>query len=393
MVSVELDTGAVVIPSGERAPKDYPWVWALVLRGGTPVGDLSVRVESTHRWSEAVLRAAEQHYAHVATRERTPNPHYSPLTSVIIATRDRPAPLREAVASILAGDHEDLEVILVDNSPHGGERATIASMRQTDERITYVWEPSPGISRARNAGAARARGEVLAFTDDDVIVSERWLSSLIGALASHPLAACATGLIAPAELETSPQLWLAMASGLNKGYAGRVFDRNAADLPPLFPFRMGMYGSGANLAIRAAAFTALSGFDEVLGTGTPARGGEDLDLFLRLMLAGQQLVYEAGAVLFHHDHRRVDDALAQRSGYGTGLAAVLTKHMLTESAPTLLRLAPQGMLYLLSPRSPKNVDKRHGYPRIFDLAEMLGFARGPLAYWHSRANHLRMRNQ
>ncbi len=303
VVQVELDTGAVVIPTGERSPRDYLWVWAIVLRGGVPVGDLSLRIDtSAGRWDGAVLTAARQKCGHIS-RESTPGPRYSPLASVIIATRDRPARLRKAVASILAGDHKHLEVILVDNSPHGDERGTIDAMRRADERITYVWEPSPGISRARNAGAARARGELLAFTDDDVVVCERWLSSLLGALASHPFAACATGLIAPAELETSPQLWLAMASGLNKGYVQRVFDPGAADLPALFPFRMGIYGSGANLAIRAGVYDALGGFDEALGTGTAARGGEDLDLFLRLMLANQQLVYEPSACLFHHDHR------------------------------------------------------------------------------------------
>jgi O-antigen biosynthesis protein len=389
VAEVELGTGAVSVPSGACSPRDYDWVWALVLRDGAPVGDLNIRVASAGgRWDEAVLAAAEEDYGDIAGSEDTPHPRYDPFASVIIATRDRPARLREAVASILAGDYENVEVVVVDNTAGAEERATVDAMRQADERITYVWEPSPGISRARNAGAARARGTVLAFTDDDVIISGRWLSSLVGALASHPRAACATGLIVPAELETSPQLWMAMASGLNKGYAQRVFDACAPDLPPLFPFRMGMYGSGANLAIRRDVYDALAGFDEALGTGTLARGGEDLDLFLRLMLSNRQLVYEPKAYLFHHDHRRFDDALSQRAGYGAGLAAVLTKHMLTKSAPKLLRVAPQGMLYLLSPRSPKNVDKGQGYPRVFDLVEILGLARGPLAYWRSRGTRL-----
>src|SRR6202008_2608445 len=101
------------------------------------------------------------------------------------------------------------------------------------------------------------------------------------------------------EFETSPQLWMWMASGLNKGYRRRVLDAHAADLPDLFPFRVGVYGSGANLAIRADRYWALGGFDEALGTGTAARGGEDLDLFLRLILAGQPLVYEPAAYLRH----------------------------------------------------------------------------------------------
>lgn len=386
VVEVELDSGEITGTAGIDRPYEYRWVWAVVLRGGIPVGDLCVPVPpASVSWETPVIVAAHRQYAGLAARTLACDETSKPLVSVIIATRGRPAQLRESVAGILSGSYPNVEVVIVDNSPRGDAAPTVGALRSADERVRYVWEPVPGISRARNEGAARANGEVLAFTDDDVLISRQWVSALVATLSSPPIPACVTGLIVPAELETSPQLWMWMASGLNKGYRRRVFDAHAADLPDLFPFRVGVYGSGANLAIRADAYRALGGFDEALGTGTRARGGEDLDLFLRLILAGQPLVYEPAAYLRHQDGRRFDDAIAQRAGYGTGLAAVLTKHLMSGSAGALVRLAPRALRYLLSPRSPKNAGKQAGYPRVLDLAELAGLAHGPLAYRRSRA--------
>jgi hypothetical protein len=220
-------------------------------------------------------------------------------------------------------------------------------------------------------------------------VASTWISSMVRAFAGNPTSECVTGLIVPAELETPAQLWIWMAANLSKGYTPRVFHAGATNMPALFPFRLGVYGSGANLAVRSDVYSALGGFDEALGVGTPARGGEDLDFFLRLMLDGRRLVYEPAAYLRHNDYRRFDDVLVQRDGYGMGLAAVLTKHLMTKNRQLLFRLAPQGVWYLLSPRSPKNAGKVLGYPRILSLAEFAGLARGPLAY--SRSRHARGR--
>ena len=385
IAEVELDSDSVTVPPNSRFLEQYHSVWALVLRNGMPIGDIVVPVSSmTERWQADIVAAAQIAYGQAAPRTLAPIADWNPLVSVIIATRARPALLRGAVSSILSGDYTNIELIVVDNSPTGDSRATVASLAREDSRITYLWEPASGISRARNAGSGQAAGELLVFTDDDVIVASTWISSMVRTFVGNPTAECVTGLIVPAELETPAQLWIWMAASLSKGYTPRVFHAGASDLPSLFPFRLGVYGSGANLAVRSDVYSALEGFDETLGVGTPARGGEDLDFFLRLMLDDRRLVYEPAAYLRHNDYRRFDDVLVQRDGYGVGLAAVLTKHLMTENRRLLVRLAPQGVWYLLSPHSPKNAGKERGYPRILSLAEFAGLARGPSAYCRSR---------
>jgi O-antigen biosynthesis protein len=382
LVRADLDTGEVEPALTADVLAGYGAIRVLALRSEVPVGSAEAALPLLlDDATDAVLRLASRATNGLPPRRGVEAPAgWEPAVSVIIATRDRPAALRRAVASILGGRYPNLEVCVVDNSAAGEWAETVAALSRRDPRVRYLSEPRPGISRARNHGARRAEGEILVFTDDDVVVSRGWLEAIVATLGRDPGAACVTGLILPAELETPAQLWATMVSGLNKGYRPRVFQLGRSDVPSLFPFRLGIYGSGANLGVPAEIFRVYAGFDEALGAGTRSRGGEDLDFFLRLILDGHRLVYEPTAYLFHHDYRRFEDLLRQRQGYGVGLAAVLTKHLMGSDPWPILRLAPQGLLYLLSPRSPKNSGKRPGYPRILDLAELGGLIYGPWAY-------------
>ena len=143
---------------------------------------------------------------------------------------------------------------------------------------------------ARNAGIAVAHGEIVAVTDDDVLVDRRWLEWIGRAFASEPDAACVTGLTLPGDLETESQVFIEQFAGFGKGFERRVF-RLSTPTSPLSPFAAGEYGSGASTAIRRGVMWELGGFDRDLGAGTIARGGEDLDLFIRVLLAGHAIVY------------------------------------------------------------------------------------------------------
>ncbi len=90
----------------------------------------------------------------------------SPLFSVIVPTRRRPALLPVALRSVLSQDFTDFEVIVVDDDPAGGAEATVAAL--TDGRVRYLRnDRTPGAAGARNTGAAAARAPYLAFLDDD----------------------------------------------------------------------------------------------------------------------------------------------------------------------------------------------------------------------------------
>ena len=94
---------------------------------------------------------------------------------------------------------------------------------------------------------------------------------------------------------------------------------------PLFPFQIGAYGTGANFAVRRETIRRLGGFDEALGAGTRTRGGEDIDMFFRVLTAGYALANEPSSIIWHRHRSDTDALLVQARGYGLGLGAWLTK--------------------------------------------------------------------
>jgi peptidoglycan/xylan/chitin deacetylase (PgdA/CDA1 family)/GT2 family glycosyltransferase len=309
-------------------------------------------------------------------------------TSVVIPTVGRPRYVVDLVRSLLDGDVPPDEVIVVDNRPANPATAEALAQAFADEpRVRYLAEPVAGASLARNTGLHAARGDLVAFLDDDVAADRAWLASVHGAWDATPDVGAVTGLILPTELETHGQQLVQAYGGFDKGFTRRVFNLSEHRVDhPLYPYLVGAYGSGANAVFDRAAITALGGFDTRLGPGTPTRAGEDLDVLLRTVLAGRAIVYEPGALVRHH-HRTDDAGLRQMAyDYGIGLSALFVKHLTTDPRSLLAigRRLPAGLRLLLAPGSARNAHRREArYPAALTLRELLGIVAGPLAFARS----------
>ncbi len=108
----------------------------------------------------------------------------TPAVSIIIPTFRRPERAVEAARSALAQVTVALfEIVLVDNDPAGCALAPLSAL--TDPRIVIIHEPRPGVANARNAGLRAARGDMIAFLDDDEIAPNTWLSELLRVQRDH----------------------------------------------------------------------------------------------------------------------------------------------------------------------------------------------------------------
>ncbi len=312
----------------------------------------------------------------------------APSVSVVICTRDHPDSLAVCLESLRALDYPNYEIILVDNAP-----ATNATFELVEKsyaslsNLRYVREDRPGLSAARNRGLAEARGEIIAYTDDDVKVDSQWLKRLVHGFSLCGNIACVTGLVLPAEIETAAQAMMEQFGGMGKGFFQRIFDLNwHRPRQLLYPFTAGAFGVGANMAYQANVLRSLGGFDPALGTGTEACGGEDLAMFFNIITHGYRLVYQPGAFIRHY-HRRTYTAFQKQAfSYGVGLTAYLTK-ILLDRPRLLLEVAiriPAGVWYLLDHDSQKNQKKRANYPSEINGLERKGMLYGPLAYWRSQ---------
>jgi O-antigen biosynthesis protein len=302
-----------------------------------------------------------------------------PLISVVVATCGNHSTLVRCVHSVLACDYENVEVIVVDNRPEAAAVSVVLAEHFADDaRVKYVQEIRAGLSYARNKGLALAKGEFVVFTDDDVVVDGAWVRAIASAFT--PGVSCVTGLIMPLAIDTPIQALFEQFAGFGKGLEHRSFQMADNHDDPLFPYAAGTFGSGANTALRRSVALRLGGFDVKLGAGTAACGGEDLDMYIKLLLAGEKIVYSPAAVLFH-EHPSDQGGLRRRAfNYGVGLTAMLTKQMLTGPRLPLVRAAPAGVRYVLDARSRKNASRGADYPRTLTVLERFGMLAGPLAY-------------
>jgi glycosyltransferase involved in cell wall biosynthesis len=395
--------------SNERADGGrFVSAWIVVRRDGIPCGTLELDFGPDGVIDPVELRAM---VAQVPAPSPRPDAECLPSMSVVVATNlARPDGLRRTLASLAAVDYPDLEVIVVDNRAHGGGDPLPAIVAVHPD-VVVVTEPQPGCFAASNAGVAVARGEIVAFTDDDVEVDPLWARALGRRFATHPEEDAVTGLILPAELETAAQVWferyyggfaaarrfepLSFASAVSA--AGRrepwrvVATDSRSRIVRSFPvYGAGAIGAGANMAFRAEALDRLGGFDASLASGMPARGGGDLAAFMTLLWEGGRMGFEPAAVV-HHQHRlALAELRRQVHGYGIGYMAVLLslirrdhRHAtgIARQVPAALGRYARNGRGQARPAHPAGVGRgRAGYPRYLRIAELSGNLRGPSRY-------------
>lgn len=240
-----------------------------------------------------------------------------PSVSVVICTRDRPDDLRGALAGLSELRGPVHEILVVDNAPSTeATREVVAAFAG----VRYIREPRPGLDWARNRALLEAAGEVIAYTDDDVVVHPGWLDGLLTALVDEPAAVGVTGLVLPVELSTPAQVMFELYAGFGRGYRPQWFASNVAagDVAVQDFGASGLAGTGANMAFRRRPLIDLGGFDPAMDVGTLTGGGGDLEIYYRVVAAGHLLVYEPSAVVFHRHRRDWEGLVRQLHGYGTG---------------------------------------------------------------------------
>jgi glycosyltransferase involved in cell wall biosynthesis len=370
------DTGVAILVRRKGVPIGF-WMQEASGARGLPAGDLARRIGEL---------AGEKIVAEAIRAEMIPATIAAalPLVTIAICTKDRPEGVERLLSSLAAQGSglpvgsAGLEILLIDNASSDEQTQELAARRP---EIRYVREARPGLNFARNRALQEARGEILAFLDDDVIVDPCWLAGLANAWAENRDAAAFTGQVLPMELETEAQIVFEKRGGFRRGFNriryGSVLPGNA-----LYPGGAGIFGAGANMAFKTEVLRRMEGFDEALDTGAPVPGGGDLDIFYRIIRAGHTLVYEPRFLVFHQHRREMKDLRLQyRRSWGMGFMCYISKCLKNdpERRVNLIRLINwwfiNDLTMLLMHIKKKALGKVHLPPSIF-LGELWGGVAG-----------------
>ncbi len=302
-----------------------------------------------------------------------------PSFTVAVCTRDRPADLARCLMSLVELDYPDLEILVVDNAPSTDESEQV--VRTRFPRVRYLREARPGISHARNGAIAQTRTDILAFVDDDEVVDRGWARALAAVLADSAAVMLVTGLVAPFELASRAQLDFERHLGWERRFDRRWFRRRTGEALGERLANTGKVGTGANMAFRRSVFETVGFFDPGLGTGTIARGGEDLDMFFRVLRAGHTAVYEPAALVRHRHRADEANVRLQIGGWASGMSAYLVRSI-RQYREERRRLAgfTARLLLLYYPRRVAQSLVSHSLRPVLTAAELRGALAGLVRY-------------
>lgn len=254
-----------------------------------------------------------------------------PFISVVVPTYRRPAKLAACLRALARLDYPRarFEVIVVDDgSAAPPEEAMAALDRDVSACLLAVEHGGP--AAARNAGAARAKGELLAFTDDDCMPAPGWLRALaerFGSAGDAMLGGRTVNALSDNPYSTTTQLVVE--------YVSRQYDP-AAGGPEFF--------ASNNLAVPAETFRAVGGFD----ASFPLAAAEDRELCARWRRGGGRLVYVPEALVLHAHHLTLRRFCRQHFNYGRGRSQLGSRVAWQQASPMSSFAPPAFYLKLLA---------------------------------------------
>ena len=303
----------------------YIELQGLVRLHGTPIGYIKVPVAAGRVSAKTLSKfILEEHRDSIVTRLLqnglacppkpeglrledlfdVPPPEYTgslPLVTVAVCTRDRTDDLALCLDALNQLDYPALDLLVIDNAPTSD--ATKELVESQYPHVRYVREPRPGLDWARNRAIIEARGEIVAYTDDDVVVDSGWVKALAKVFAQNPEVMAVTGLVVPYELEAESQVLFEMYGGFGRGFQRKWYRVGRGNKVPWRLLGTGQFGTGANMAYRRCVFDEIGYFDPAMDVGTVTNGGGDLEMYFRILKEGHTLVYEPSAMV-RHRHRR-----------------------------------------------------------------------------------------
>jgi glycosyltransferase involved in cell wall biosynthesis len=220
------------------------------------------------------------------------------MFSVIVPTYNRVSLLANTIDSLLRQDYAEAEIIVVNDGSSDGTEAYLSGLA-SEGKVIALTVPNGGPSVARRAGLTKARGEFVAFTDDDCVVPPGWLTAFSRVFEDPTVA----GIGGPTETG-NPENIFAVTNDLINNHFKEVLNGRPGAAP---------YLTSNNVAYRRGALERAGGHDTRFHTGA-----EDRDLDYRIAAAGGRLVYSSSVRIRHFNDSDLRAFLSHQFRQGRG---------------------------------------------------------------------------
>ncbi len=231
-----------------------------------------------------------------------------PMFSVVVCTHNGALRMRACLSALMNLDYPNYEIIVVDDGSSDGTAEIVAEFSE----VRMVRLGHAGLSAARNRGAQEAKGEIIAYTDDDCEPDAAWLTWLAYAMCSRGWDACGGPNLPPrpgggARGNDVDEAVVAAAPGAPSHVL--LKDSEAEHLP------------GCNMAVRKRVLEQIGGFNAVYQVA-----GDDVDFCWRLGEAGFRMGFCGAAFVWHRRRTSLWRYFKQQYGYGKAEALLMKDH-------------------------------------------------------------------
>ena len=225
-----------------------------------------------------------------------------PRVSVVVCAYDAEETIDDCLSSLVRQTYPDYEIILVND----GSRDRTREIASRHHGVRIIDTPNSGLGAARNAGLAKASGEIVAYTDADTRADCDWLTYLVQPfLTSDVVGAGGPNVVPPDD----PPMAQSVARAPGAPTHVLLDDRIAEHVP------------GCNMAFRREALLAVDGFSPIY-----LRAGDDVDVCWRLQARGWKIGFASSALVWHHHRSSLGAYWRQQVGYGEGEQWLMAHH-------------------------------------------------------------------
>jgi GT2 family glycosyltransferase len=264
-------------------------------RGGHDIMDWDFGLVDRDRNPKKALRAVKSAFANA--------PFYLkeyPMISVVACSYNGSKTIRDTLEGLVKLTYPNYEVIVIDDGSTDGLPDIVR-----EYPVKLVSTKNQGLSNARNRGMLEARGEIVAYIDDDAYPDKYWLHYLATAFERSNYGGIGGPNIAPAD--DGP-----IADCVANAPGGPIHVLESDEVAEHIP--------GCNMAFRKEALLKIGGCDPIFRAA-----GDDVDLCWRIQEAGYQIGFHPSAVVWHHRRNSVKTYWKQQQGYGKAEALLAKK--------------------------------------------------------------------